>query len=348
MSLGAFCQAPHWNWYNLFYLPYDNDLHIFADTVQAQIGHGSDTTSVLNVAYVEIPGFRADYRSIFLPGEQISVEWIEPHVIDKTNADVVNRSRADHSALFLLGHGGRLDEVRMRIDTDTTWMSIADWRINLEEENEYLEKFDLFFYQVCSKGSIEAVYEVAGLAEFSMASQFPIGAPNYYYEKVLDQMGRGEIDGGLKLAREIARQDRPDMYLAYSIYDNDKLVAFTDSLLSFLSVPESMPAIWIDLGKVKDAEYGGEKYMDIRDLLPILKKAKVIDRKEFRLLKGMLAAVCETVLSPALEGEMLESIRGFSGLSVLLGTQEVSGDYSRLKMYQSDDWVRLMGILKAR
>jgi hypothetical protein len=335
-------------WYNFFYLPYDNDLNGWADTILYELDGGLDTSTVVNIAYVELPGAEKSFQMRMFPEHSSRTAWKPPFDIDGSSIDIENRDRSEHSAFYFLGHGGRLDEVRQRTSEGESWMSIAELRSNLEEENEYLQKFDLFFFQVCSKGSIEAMYEVAEIADYSMASQFPIGAPNYYYKEVLDEMVSGVIGDGHELGLSIAEHDRSDMFLSYSIYDNFRLTTFTDSLLSYITVPQNLGHIDVDLNVVKDTEYGGEKYMDLRDLLPILKRNKVLTKKQYRHLKLMLPSVCTTVLSPALEGDIRKSIGGFSGISVLLGTQKVSGDYSKLKMYQSEEWRSLMEVLQAK
>lgn len=342
----ATAQVDELDWYNFFYLPYDNDLSGWADTILANIDLATDSSNILNIAYVEMPTSRS-FQARMFPDFSKNAPWNPPHEIHRDDVDIVNRDRAEHSAFYLLGHGGRLDEVRQRL-SDSTWMSIADLRMNLEEENEYLQKFDLFFFQVCSKGSIEAMYEVAEIADYSMASQFPIGAPNYYYTAVQKEMAAGNIENGFELGLSIAQHDRSDMFLSYTVYDNFRLKTFTDSLLAYISVPSDLDSIVVDLAKVKDTEYGGEKYIDLRDLLPILKKDKVLDRKEYKHLSLMLPSVCTTILSPGMPDEMRTSISEFSGISVLLGTQEESGDYSKLKMYQSAEWRRLMEVLKSK
>ncbi len=86
--------------------------------------------------------------------------------------------------------------------------------------NEVDNRVELFFFQNCNKGTIEANYTFRDTAKYTLSSQLELGAPNYYYEPLLKFLGRNPEINGRQLASKIMEFEPRDMYQSYTAVNN--------------------------------------------------------------------------------------------------------------------------------
>jgi hypothetical protein len=209
-----------------------------------------------------------------------------------------------------------------------------------------MEKVELLFFQNCNKATLEVVYEVRNCAQYTLASQLTLGAPNYYYEGFLNHL-KDPAFKGYEAALAIMDAERADMYHTLTLVDN-KVV---DKIPNQLS-PLIQTIFNHDLPKITKSElltygYFGEQHCDLLVLLGTLSKGSHQGRKAFSQFADFLRSSVivayktggEFVLSPPESNFNLEK---FCGLSLYLPeTEQAISRYRSLALYQELDFVRL-------
>jgi hypothetical protein len=271
-----------YRWVFLYWMPYDNNLSIFAKPILDQLTRGVNAPEVAVV--VEADGIDSSHLTRFL----IACDGTTTTVLETTNsADIATfeeyltwartQFHADHWVLVFLGHGGRLDQISPDDHPDPgsaqnrQWLSIQDLSEAIQRFNSAIgSAIELLFLQNCCKGTLEAHYMFHDVARYTMASQTVLGAPNYYYEQVLQFVAEhADVDGG-ELAAKIMEFERMDMYNGYVVTNNKVFCELPDYFNPLL---QSILGAKIDNVGSTDVEltnpyvYAGDQLVDVIRLL---------------------------------------------------------------------------------
>lgn len=297
----------NYDWIFLYWMPYDNDLSRFGKSIIQMISRGLQTNNILVVVESDFSGARQLSRSIIRKGK-IDIQYLE--TTDSSNEEVfteyLNWAKAqfqsEHWAIVFLGHGGRLLEIspddnptqNSDIEAESKWMNIQKLSDVIDNFNRAVDnRVELLFFQNCTKGNIEVNYTFRDSAKYTLSSQLTLGAPNYYYESLLQYLGdRPNIDGG-QVAEKIMEFERKDMYHSLTVINNhylhalpEKLNPLIDSILAsdikvyrtFISSLLSNKAREVKIGFYR---YSGEKFIDVVEFFQELTKRTSHSHKEY-------------------------------------------------------------------
>ncbi len=283
-------------WTLLLYLPYDNDLSWAYQTILEQISNASGAGQV-GVAIQADLADSAGVTRIALGdwGTTASMLPDESSAASSTFHDFLNWGRqvlpAQNYAIVVLGHAS--DMPYLAFDSNPgpggpSWMSVSDLAASIGNWKASTDtNVGLVFLQNCGKGSIENYYELRHAGDYIMSSQASLGAPNSYYEEVLNFLAQSPNATGLELAKAIANSDGSDMFTSYSVIASNQLeelpVRLNRVLAPFNGVEEARaPAVTsitqsrrIETGTSEtfefDAGEGGERVItfDFQGLLSV-------------------------------------------------------------------------------
>ncbi|MCB9759928.1 MAG: hypothetical protein H6739_08860 [Alphaproteobacteria bacterium] len=335
----------------LVWMPYDNDLSGAAPVVLEALRAGTEGGGVEVAAQVDTPEQRWMQRVSFAEGrgQAAAVEGAEDSGDITALADFLAWAEARYEArrysVFVLDHGGRLDQLA-RDDHpgagDATWLAIEPLADALEgfrarEPGEV----ELLSLQVCGKATIEAAWTFRKSARVTLASQLPLGAPNTWYTPVLRQLASHPAWRGEDIARAIAEAEGPEMYAGLTCVDNAALAGLPEVLgpavRQPLQVDEAAMAPWL-------WTYAGDTLVDLGALL------QRAEAPEHRALAGFLdTARCGHYRSeapPELLTVGFPDPAGLSGWSLTLAPQGLPASYRKLGFYQDEAvtrWVEGLG-----
>jgi hypothetical protein len=327
-------------WTLVYYLPYDNDLSIHADPILAELERGaSDRVAIL--ALVDRPGEGGMERVTMTRGER-TTERLEtdtsgdPRAVGRLLDRAVNELPAEHYALFVLDHGGKLDEIGLDEHGQRRWLSargaqreLAAWRGRNER------RLDALMLQQCGRGSIETYYLLHDEADVVIASQGILGAPNDYYREMLGAIARGQAPDGAALARAVIDAEPPAMFVEYTAVRGpllDELPPHLDAAIApLLRVPPNAEG--------RDAaasaltlRWAEEQYADLLLFLRALYRAHSLDEAPLDALARFLERA--TVLRRTSPASPQASV--LSGFSALVPADErVIDRYARTPLYRA-------------
>jgi hypothetical protein len=307
----AFSQAigiqQTYDWIFLYWMPYDNDLSRFGQSIIQMISRGIKTNNILVLVESDFSGAKELSRNIIQKGK-IEIQYLE--TADSSSEEVfteyLNWAKAKFQskcwAIIFLGHGGRLLEISpddnptpsSSIEAEPKWMNIQKIGDAIANFNRAVDnRVELLFFQNCNKGNIEVNYTVRDSAKYTLSSQFTLGAPNYYYESLFQYLGdRPNIDGG-QLAEKIIEFERKDMYHSLTVTNNrylhdlpEKLNPVIDSILtSSIRVDRSFISSLLSSQtrdkKIEFYHYLGESFVDTVKFFQELTKQIRPDCKEY-------------------------------------------------------------------
>jgi hypothetical protein len=256
-------------WLMIYWMPYDNNLSNWTDSIfhmmkevpeNVQVVVQADRAGAGGMERYEVNGGRSRFVEQVASDNSASgkeyaayLEW------------VAGRYHARRYAVVFLDHGGKLDEVGLDEYPKKSFLRIDSIRMALEKFNQKIGKrVDLLYFQVCAKGAIEPMFEVAGVAEFTLTSQNKLGAPNYYYPGLFRKMKSEIPTNGKELAAWIVENEAPSMYYSQTCIDNAKFPAFEQSWKSFWDSTESVRP---DITAMQIVIYDGVFYWDLKLLL---------------------------------------------------------------------------------
>lgn len=274
------------DWILLYWMPYDNNLWRFGEPILEMLAKGVRSENILVAVESDLWGAKNLSRR-GIAKDRVEVEQLKTanSASEEVFAEYLNwansRFVADKWAIVFLGHGGRLDEISPDEDTGTfqlgtQWMNIKKLSDVIQEFNNKIGKpVELLFLQNCNKATIEVHYTLREAARYTLSSQKLLGAPNYYYEQVLQFLGSNpEVSGG-QLAEKIMEFERPDMYSSYTVTENRylrelpaRLNPLIDEILSSLSSKR----LAISRSELKPYLYWDELFVDAVFLLKALAK----------------------------------------------------------------------------
>ncbi|MGK7886851.1 MAG: clostripain-related cysteine peptidase [Crocosphaera sp.] len=271
ISYSSSQQKVHYRWGVVYWMPYDNDLMLFGEPIIKMLTVGTEKTKVLVTIQSDYFGESKMRRRTIIDG---TIE--ETHIMKDNSSDISTFSEyldwvyrsfyAEYWAIIIVGHGGKLNEISPDDHgigcQKRTWMKIDEFAEAVAAFNKKLhKKIELLYFQNCNKSTLEVIYETQECSRYTLASQFLLGAPNYYYERFLKNLEN--IKSGLDAGRLIIESERSDMYYSLTLVTNQYLKQIP---LKFSKVIESL--LYIDRKQINVLNlpifyYADERYCDI-------------------------------------------------------------------------------------
>jgi hypothetical protein len=227
-------------WCLIYHIPGDNDLNPHTASVLKQLAEGPETPGVAVVAQID----RADYfgmeRRIVRreksnpPPETFLVRSEEDSACEKTLAEFLlwtaEHVPAQNYAVFILGHGGKLNEMCEDWNPDPLRImppgegTLEKW-MPADRAAEACASFHaatgnrvrFLMLQQCGRASLEILYPFREAAELLIASQLIVGAPNRYYGSMFKRFAEAPESDPIDIVDAIIQNDS-DAF-AYSVVD---------------------------------------------------------------------------------------------------------------------------------
>lgn len=262
-----------YDWIFLYWMPYDNNLSRFGVPILNMLAKGVQSDNILVVVESKLSGAKHLSRNVI-------TSHVEPQQLDAANSSsesvfaeylkwAKSQYQAKKWAIVFLGHGGRLDEISPD-EHPEPGLASTQW-MNIQKLSEILAKFnkqvnnrvELFFFQNCNKGTIEANYTLRDAAKYTLSSQLTLGAPNYYYEPLLKFLGRHpEINGG-ELAKKIMEFETRDMYHSYTAINNGAIRDLPAKINPLIDSVISSNVKGIKISELETYSYMRENFVDV-------------------------------------------------------------------------------------
>ncbi|MEB3179624.1 MAG: clostripain-related cysteine peptidase, partial [Nostocaceae cyanobacterium] len=268
-----------YDWIFLYWMPYDNNLSIFGNTILRMLARGIQSNNILVVVQADFSGAKQLSRHIFTQ-DNIDIHKLDTadSASEKVFAEYLNWAKSEFKgkkwAIVFLGHGGNLDEVspdenpEHSLNLKTKWMNIHKLSLVIEKFNQEIDnRLELLFFQNCCKGTIEAHYTVRNTAKYTLSSQLQLGAPNYYYESTLEFLAwHPEVNGG-QLATKIIECERSDMYHSYTVTGNRAFSLLPAKINFLIDAILASNIENININQVNIYYYMQDRMVDILDFL---------------------------------------------------------------------------------
>lgn len=270
----------HHNWVVLYWMPYDNDLSRFGEPILEMLTKATqskDTAVVVQADFWRSPPM---YRYEIINGQSTQSKLIG----QEDSSDVSEfakyldwsktRFTANHWAIIVVGHGGKLDEIspdqHSAILPDIRWMKIDEFAQAINRFNRMLgQQIDLLFFQNCNKSTVEVIYETRHCSQYTLASQFLLGAPNYYYQGFLEALQNKSV-GGREAALSIMASEEPSMYNTLTLVNNEAVRQMPQYLAPLIELLTDHRLSKIPLEQLPIYRYFSEPYCDLLLLLNYL------------------------------------------------------------------------------
>jgi hypothetical protein len=325
------------DWLIIYYMPYDNDLSDFAPDIAAMIQDGVTSEKVNVVLQADISDSLGMQRILFKHDTVISQSVRTEHSAHtKTFSDFLlwtgQNFEAKKYAIIFLNHGGELDEIGLDEYPSRQWLRLDSLRQTILQFNHLTgKKAELIGMQVCSKGSLEALYEFKDCANYTFFSQFILGAPNYYYTGVLKHLSDSSNIDGMGFTQKVAEQDSLDMYLSYTCVDNRKMDSLAIRFNQYIATLQEH-RIKPSTGKIRNTTYSGQMYWDI---VSILKNIRVREETVNLQRKNLIRYIKKELIAFNYFKPTFKPIQGFSGISILsMREPDYDTRYSHLSFFK--------------
>jgi len=322
-------------WLFIYYMPYDNDLSHYADTILSQLENAAHLPHVNVVIQLDDNKTTGIQRIRFangktirdtIPSEKITSEAEFTDFLLWTSAHFA----FEHSAIFFLDHGGRPNEIGQDLYPDSTFLTTTTIRNGMQQFNKRNKQLvDLAYLQVCSKASLETLYEFSEDTRFTLASQTLLGAPNFYYSKMLTEVNANPQIDGKALAGIIARSEAPEMYSSLTCVDNSAFKTVRKAFVNYVRQVDKRD----DLAFVKaplSLTYGNDRSWDLISFLEAINSKKEV---EFAARQKLIDALQKELLV-FVEQSPNAIDEGFSGISIATLSQQRLNDFSQMRFYK--------------
>lgn len=281
-------------WLFIYYMPYDNNLSGHGDTIKNMLKKGLINENVMVTIQADFADTLGINRYILTKDTIIKnnilneksastntfnnyLTWVESNFISK------------NYCLIFLNHGGGLDELCLDENPDVNFLKIDSINNVILNFNKQIgKKIELIFLQVCAKGSIEAIYEIKKCSNYTMFSQVVLGAPNYYYEKMLKYVAQNPNLSAYNIAEQIVINEREDMYNSYVCIDNNKFDSLKIHFNAFIRSFNHTDKIGLYKSRLMQYNYYDEYYWDIKSFLNSQESDKNTEAKKETLLNFIL------------------------------------------------------------
>jgi hypothetical protein len=285
------------DWLLLYYIPYDNDLSTYADSILVQLEEAKNSNNTRVVVQIDRSDKLGMVRYVYSKNENRIDTITSERSTHKSKLNQFFRwsakeFSAKHSAVFILDHGGGLNELGLDTYPDSSFIQVKDLNKVLFRYRKLTGfPIDLLYLQVCSKASIEPLYQLYMHVEYTLASQELLGAPNYYYRNMIRSLEVEPECDGKELAQIIANSERSDMLQSLTCINNEVFPKLRIAFRRFAQAYKNSDTQINSMGIVSFA-YAHQNYWDLIDFL---QKVDAVDpllaqRKEdvLRILKDEL------------------------------------------------------------
>jgi hypothetical protein len=195
--------------------------------------------------------------------------------------------------------------------------------MNIQKMSNIIAKFnseldnrvELFFFQNCNKGTIEANYTFRATAKYTLSSQLTLGAPNYYYEPLLKFIGRNpEITGG-QLASKIMEFEPRDMYQSYTAVNNRAVYNLPAKINLLIESVISSKINAIKTSELTIYNYMGDRFVDFVSFFQTIIKPLGAEQQKYKEFEDFLKN--SMIYRVQKSGTMLGSSTEYQNLSGL-------------------------------
>lgn len=333
----------------IYWMAYDNNLSVLADPIVEMLGEAQAGDQVVVTVHMDRQGPGGMARVVLEDGERRTTQLpyqegsAELGVLASELAWVRGHHPAERYAVIFLDHGGRLGEMSNDGHGGSTWLDprhVAETLTRWDAETP--GELDVVFLQQCGKASVETLHALAPAADWIVASEAVIGAPNFYYPAVLAALVAQPTLDGEALARAMVSHDRADMYRTYTVARSSGLLALPAHLDPVLA---PLLALGSELRWTGGPEpvftIDGERYLDLLSLLTLLYADNGLDPTALADFRAWWtdAVIAHHQISP----DHPRDGRRLSGASVLLPAEPGGWRaYADFPLYQQTRLAELM------
>ena len=317
----------------IYWMPYDNNLSSWADTIYHMIQHGISHEGIVVTVQRDLANEVGMTRSI-IRKDGISHSKIQE---DRSSNGLAfydylkwvhQKINSDKYAIIFLDHGGKLDEIGLDQYPSEGFLRVdsAAWAINqFNKLNNNIA--ELIFLQVCTKGSIEPVYEFKEDSKYTMFSQTVLGAPNFYYRGFFEEISRSDLYTltGLQLSQIIVGHERIDMYQSLVTINNEAFPKLERELKAFIRQRERATAYEILNNRV--LFYDGQTYFDLKAFIECFQGVESTD-----LLKAIDELVVMNKINPS--DQTMSKHSGISLMAMQKDYLQKLEKYGHLRFFQ--------------
>ena len=281
-----------YDWIFLYWMPYDNDLSRFGQEIIQAISSGIRSKNLLvavEADFLETPNI----TRYVLTQNQTQTQQL--HISDSASEDAFaeyltwaqSQFEAKHWAIVFLGHGGNTDEISPDIHSGVDgnsiqWMNIQSIADRILEFNQRIgDRIELFFFQNCNKGTLEAHSTISEVARYTLSSQKLLGAPNYYYPKLFQWLGKNPEASGEEVARKVEQFERSDMYSSYTVTNNSMFRQLKRYLVPLIDTVLAANLQNIELHRIPTYDYFDEFQADAIEFFTAIVQQSNADRQTF-------------------------------------------------------------------
>ncbi len=327
-------------------MPYDNNLSAQGDTIISMLKSGlinDNVTVVIQADFLDTLGM----KRYILKKDTIIEENYSNEKSASTNSLrdylkwVSDNFNPNNTALIFLNHGGGLDELCYDESPEFGFLKIDSIKtVTTEFNGRTKKKIDLLFLQVCAKGSIEAVYELKDCANYTMFSQVLLGAPNYYYKNTLKYVSNNSKLKAYNIAKQIAKNEREDMYGAYICIENSKFDSLKVLFNDFIYSLEKKDKIALKNKSILKYDYYSVQYWDLRSFLNNLN----LDENSQLKKDVLLNFISNDLIIFNITNPQYERMKKYLGLSIFaFSNNDYLDSYKNLQLFED---IKLKGIYK--
>lgn len=341
-------------WTVLYVMSYDNNLDHCADPINQGLERGAINDKVA-VAVLEDRLGQDGLKRIVYRNKTKTVEKLDSEDITspeglKAFLEWGQKSLpAKRYALVFLNHGGRLNQ--MCVDNYTgnsrrpKWMSafhagpvIRGWSAGLKDA-----KLELLFLQQCGRGSIENLFNFRDCADYVLASQLVVGAPNTYYAATVQGLCKKPAVTGEQLGRTIMELDRH--YTTYVLVNGRKLSEFGSKIRPVVKAFTSKDKLNRPENLRQCFDAGDERNDDLKAFLSKLSEAN--DGAAKKEIEAFTTWMDEELITSHRFRRPRDAQRlGWTGLSTYrCASPRLFSRYAKLPIYTKTPWGSLMTAL---
>lgn len=319
----------------IYWMPYDNNLSIWSDSIHAMIKTGLTNEKVFVTVQKDDFGVDGMTRSIITKSGIVNEKIEDDNSASGKSYNqylewVAEKVRSKRYVIIFLDHGGKLDQVGLDEYPLKDFLRIDSIKIAIEKFNKLnAKKAELIFLQVCTKGSIEPIFELKDIANYTMFSQTVLGAPNFYYSSFFKEISSSPQlanINGLKMAKLIAQFERVDMYQSLVCIDNSKFDVFTTEFKSFLS--NYAQATNYNISNNLLLFYYGQTYFD---LIAFIQSFRGIENR--KLIESINNLVAMNKMNP--ENDLMKGYCGISLLAMQKDYLDKVNSYQHLRFFNT-------------
>jgi hypothetical protein len=302
-------------WVVLYWMPYDNDLSRFGEPIIQMLKQAMHSPDIAVVVQSDYWGDRTMRRRQVREGEIDEAVLTEEDSSNASNLSAYldwayQTFEADRWAIVIVGHGGKIDEIspddHQIIDGQRTWMTIDKFAIAVNRFNRKTgDRVELLFFQNCTKATLEVIYETRYCARYTLASQFVLGAPNYYYSGFFSHLQKSGL-GGKEAAIAIMNAEQPNMYGTLTLIDNQAVNLIPDRLSKLFNTAFEDHQGYIDIPKIITYRYADEQQCDLLSFIEaFLAQGSYSDRAALEFTKFLNRSV---ILAHKTDGELYSNL----------------------------------------